>query len=142
MGNPDRPELADELGDTFCKADPEHARVFAGTTFLSDNRTDLARIPLPTLVIEAPRFDRAAGSGAYVHAQIPDSHLVTLAATGHCPHVSAPDATARRSPRSPGRRDRLQRCGLLGRRTEWTRDRPPGRPHHPRQRHCGAMAWL
>jgi sigma-B regulation protein RsbQ len=32
--------------------------------------------------------------GAYVHAQIPASTLVTLQATGHCPHLSAPAATA------------------------------------------------
>ena len=95
MGTPDRPELADELGDTYCKADPEHARVFAGATFLSDNRADLARIPLQTLVIECAQDSIAPRDvGAYVHAQIPDSQLVTLAATGHCPHVSAPQTTA------------------------------------------------
>jgi sigma-B regulation protein RsbQ len=95
MGNPDRPELADELGDTFCKADPEHARVFAGTTFLSDNRADLAQIPLPTLIIECARDAIAPREvGAYVHGQIPHSQLITLAATGHCPHLSAPEATA------------------------------------------------
>ena len=55
MGTPDRPDLADELADTFCRTDPECARVFARTTFLSDNRADLARIPLPTLVIECSR---------------------------------------------------------------------------------------
>jgi sigma-B regulation protein RsbQ len=32
--------------------------------------------------------------GAYVHAHVPGSHIVTLNATGHCPHVSAPLATA------------------------------------------------
>ncbi|WP_099039289.1 alpha/beta fold hydrolase [Mycobacterium neglectum] len=95
MGNPDRPELADELGDTFCKADPEHARVFAGTTFLSDNRADLAQIPPPTLIIECAQDAIAPREvGAYVHGQIPHSQLVTLAATGHCPHLSAPEATA------------------------------------------------
>ena len=95
MGTPDRPDLQNELAETFCRTDPEHARVFAHATFLSDNRADLPRIPVPTLVIEcahdaiAPR-----GVGAYVHAHIPDSQLITLDATGHCPHVSAPDVTA------------------------------------------------
>ena len=32
--------------------------------------------------------------GAFVHAQIPGSRLVTLHATGHCPQLSAPEATA------------------------------------------------
>jgi sigma-B regulation protein RsbQ len=31
--------------------------------------------------------------GAYVHAAIPASRLVTLDATGHCPQLSAPQAT-------------------------------------------------
>ena len=39
MGTPDRPALQDELADTFCRNDPEHARVFARATFLSDNRS-------------------------------------------------------------------------------------------------------
>jgi sigma-B regulation protein RsbQ len=32
--------------------------------------------------------------GAYVHAAIKGSLLVTLDATGHCPQLSAPEATA------------------------------------------------
>ena len=95
MGTPDRPELEDELADTFCRTDPEYARVFARTTFLSDNRADLPRIPLPTLVIECSQDAIAPREvGAYVHTHVPGSQLVTLEATGHCPHVSAPDATA------------------------------------------------
>ena len=95
MGTPDRPELQDELAETFCRTDPERARVFARTTFLSDNRADLPRIPVPTLVIECSQDAIAPREvGAYVHAHVPGSQLVTLDATGHCPHVSAPDATA------------------------------------------------
>jgi sigma-B regulation protein RsbQ len=95
MGTPDRPELQDELEETFCRADPARALVFARTTFLSDTRADLKRIPLPTLVIECAQDAIAPREvGAYVAAQVPDSRLLTLEATGHCPHVSAPDATA------------------------------------------------
>jgi sigma-B regulation protein RsbQ len=95
MGTPDRPELQDELAETFCRTDPERARVFARTTFLSDNRADLTRIPLPTLVIECSQDAIAPRQvGAYVHQHVSDSQLVTLDATGHCPHVSAPDLTA------------------------------------------------
>lgn len=96
MGTPDRPGLQDQLAETFCRTDPEHARVFARTTFLSDNRADLPRIPVPALVIESSHDTIAPREvGAYVHAHVPGSQLVTLDATGHCPHVSAPDATAR-----------------------------------------------
>jgi sigma-B regulation protein RsbQ len=95
MGVPEAPELGEELTASFCRADPEIARQFAKATFLSDNRDDLARVTVPTLVVEcahdaiAPR-----GVGAYVHSRIPGSRLVTLDATGHCPQLSAPEATA------------------------------------------------
>lgn len=95
MGTPDRPELADELTDSFCRTDPACARVFARTTFLSDNRADLARVTLPTLVIECAQDTLAPREvGAYVQQQIDGSELVTLDAVGHCPQLSAPDMTA------------------------------------------------
>lgn len=95
MGNPERPELGQELTNSFCATDPAMAAVFARTTFLSDSRAELASVAVPTLVLEcahdviAPR-----GVGAYVQACIAGSRLVTLAATGHCPQLSAPEATA------------------------------------------------
>jgi sigma-B regulation protein RsbQ len=94
MGNPGRPELGAELTASFCRTDPEIAKRFARATFLSDNRADLARVKLPTLVLQcsddpiAPDF-----VGEYVHAQIPGSTLVRLRATGHCPNLSAPAET-------------------------------------------------
>lgn len=95
MGTPDKPELADELTDSFCRTDPACAQVFARTTFLSDNRGDLARVSLPTLVIECAHDTLAPREvGTYVQQHIDGSELVTLDATGHCPHISAPDITA------------------------------------------------
>ncbi|GAA2454227.1 alpha/beta hydrolase [Streptomyces glaucus] len=95
MGNPDRPELGAELTNSFCATDPDIARVFARTTFLSDTRRELAAVTVPTLVLECEQDVIAPREvGAYVHATVPDSRLVTLAATGHCPQLSAPEATA------------------------------------------------
>ena len=95
MGTPDRPELEDELTDRFCRTDPARALVFARTTFFSDNRADLSRVAVPTVVIECARDTLAPREvGTYVHQHIAGSRLVTLDATGHCPHLSAPDATA------------------------------------------------
>jgi sigma-B regulation protein RsbQ len=94
MGNEDRPELGDELTDAFCATDPEIAAHFARVTFLSDNRADLARVPVPTLVLQCSDDVIApVGVGAYVHEHLPDSTLVQLAATGHCPNLSAPGET-------------------------------------------------
>ncbi|MFD5921683.1 alpha/beta fold hydrolase [Kitasatospora sp. NPDC058201] len=95
MGNPDRPELGEELTTSFCATDPDMARVFARTTFLSDSRDDLKSVTVPTLVLECAQDVIAPREvGAYVHAAIPGSRLVTLDATGHCPQLSAPEATA------------------------------------------------
>ena len=94
MGNPDRPQLGGELTESFCRTDPAKALVFARTTFLSDNREDLARVSIPTLVIECARDSLAPRHvGAYVHERIDGSELVTLDASGHCPQLSAPEAT-------------------------------------------------
>ncbi|MFD5813097.1 alpha/beta fold hydrolase [Streptomyces sp. NPDC127038] len=95
MGNADRPELGQELTASFCATDPDMARVFARTTFLSDSRKDLETVTVPTLVLECAQDVIAPREvGAYVHAAIPGSRLVTLVATGHCPQLSAPGATA------------------------------------------------
>ncbi len=94
MGNADRPELAQELTDSFCRTDPEIAKQFARTTFLSDNRADLPGVKARTLVLQC-REDLIApiGVGQYVHRAIPGSELVVLDATGHCPNLSAPEQT-------------------------------------------------
>jgi sigma-B regulation protein RsbQ len=95
MGNPDRPELGQELTNSFCRTDPTIARSFARATFLSDNRADLAVVSMPTLVLQCATDAIAPPQvGAFVNARIPGSQLVTLEATGHCPQLSAPQATA------------------------------------------------
>ncbi|MEV4256082.1 alpha/beta hydrolase [Spirillospora sp. NPDC049652] len=94
MGNPDRPELGEELTNSFCATDPDMARVFARTTFLSDSRDDLKGVRVPTLVLECTQDVIAPREvGAFVHRTVPGSVLVTLEATGHCPHLSAPETT-------------------------------------------------
>jgi sigma-B regulation protein RsbQ len=95
VGNPDRPELGEELRNSFCQTDPEIARVFAKATFLSDNRDDLRKVTVPTLVIQCA-VDAIAPLevGRFTHEQIDGSRLVTLDAVGHCPQLSAPEITA------------------------------------------------
>ncbi|MFC8131728.1 alpha/beta fold hydrolase [Streptomyces sp. NPDC057302] len=95
MGNPERPELGEELTNSFCRTDPEIARVFARVTFLSDNREDLAKVTVPTLVAQCSSDAIAPREvGAFVQDQIPGSRLITLNATGHCPQLAAPEETA------------------------------------------------
>jgi sigma-B regulation protein RsbQ len=94
MGNLDRPELAGELTESFCRTNPEIAKQFARVTFLSDNRRDLEHVKVPALILQcaediiAPDF-----VGQYVKDHMPQSTIVRLKATGHCPHMSAPEET-------------------------------------------------
>jgi len=91
MGNPDRPELGEELTDSFCRTDPVIAKDFARATFTSDNRADLDRVTIPTLILQcSDDIIAPLEVGQYVHAHIVGSELVVLAATGHCPNPSAP----------------------------------------------------
>jgi sigma-B regulation protein RsbQ len=91
MGNPDRPELGEELEELFCRVDPAIARQFARVTFLSDNRRDLEEVRVPTLVVQNSDDVIAPDSvGRYVHARIPGSTLTVLEATGHVPNLSEP----------------------------------------------------
>jgi len=94
MGNADRPELGAELTESFCRTDPEIQRRFARATFLSDNRADLERVKVPTLVLQCTDDVIAPDVvGSYVADKIPGSRLVKLSATGHCPNLSAPAET-------------------------------------------------
>jgi sigma-B regulation protein RsbQ len=93
MGNPDRPELGEELTNSFCRTDPVMAHAFARATFLSDNRADLSDVTIPTLIIQADSDAIAPPEvGAFTHERIAGSTLVTVDATGHCPQLSAPAA--------------------------------------------------
>ena len=94
MGTPDRPALGEELTASFCKCDPEIARQFANVTFRSDHRADLGRVPVPTLVLQCSDDVIAPVEvGRYVADELPDSTFVLLDAVGHCPNLSAPEAT-------------------------------------------------
>lgn len=94
MKNPERPELSSELEASFCSTDPVIAKRFAEATFFADNRADLAAVTVPSLIMQCSD-DIIAPSpvGDYLSRELPGSTLRTLAATGHCPHMSHPDET-------------------------------------------------
>ncbi len=94
MGRPDDVALAEELVVSFCTTRPEIAKHFAQVTFTSDNRADLAKVSVSSLILQcandviAPEF-----VGEYVHRQIKSSSYQLMKAQGHCPHLSAPEET-------------------------------------------------
>ncbi|HYG04493.1 MAG TPA: alpha/beta hydrolase [Chryseosolibacter sp.] len=94
MKNPERPELSHELTESFCSTDPKIARQFAEATFLSDNRKDLGKVNTPSLIMQCSDDLIAPFEvGDYLHANMKNSKLKILKATGHCPHMSHPEET-------------------------------------------------
>lgn len=95
MGNPDEPELTEDLRGSFCRTDPSIARHFARVTFLSDTREALGKVHIPSLILQCSDDVLAPPEvGGYLHKHLDRSALVQLQATGHCPHVSATKETA------------------------------------------------
>ena len=94
MKNPEKPELAEELTQSFCSTDPVIARQFAEVTFFSDNRNDLSKLNIPSLILQCSDDLLAPLEvGDYLANNIPQSSLKIMKATGHCPHMSAPAET-------------------------------------------------
>jgi sigma-B regulation protein RsbQ len=94
MGNPNRPELGEELTNSFCRTNPEIAKHFARVTFLSDNRADLPSLTTRVLIRQCSQDAIAPEAvGRYMHQNLPSSEFVQLSATGHCPNLSAPEET-------------------------------------------------
>lgn len=96
MGNPERPELFKELEESFCSTDPVIANQFAKTTFFSDNRKDLKKVVVPSLLMMCSEDTIAPVEvGNYIHSNLPRSTIKLMQATGHCPHLSHPEETIR-----------------------------------------------
>jgi len=95
MGAPDRPALAAELTNSFCRTDPEIAKQFARVTFLSDVRSEVAKLNVPTLILQCDDDLIAPLTvGEYLHRTLPRSKLTIIENVGHCPHLSAPGSSA------------------------------------------------
>jgi sigma-B regulation protein RsbQ len=94
VGNEDRPELAKEWEDSVCRTDPSITCQFAEVVFLSDNRADLPKLSTPAFILQCSDDVLApAQVGEYVHQNVQNSTLHYLRATGHSPHITAPEET-------------------------------------------------
>ena len=94
MKNSDRAELAEELQSSFCATDPRVTRQFARVVFLSDNRADVGKVKVPSLILQCSEDAIAPDCvGEYLSHALPNSMLRRMAATGHCPHLSHPEET-------------------------------------------------
>ena len=96
MGSPEQPELAEELTNSFCRTDPDIAAQFARVTFLSDHREDAAHVRVPALILQcSDDIIAPLTAGEFLARAMPGAKLVVIDNVGHCPHLSAPDASAR-----------------------------------------------
>lgn len=96
MGAPGQPALGDDLARSFCRTDPAIARHFAQATFLSDHRAVLPYNTTPALIVQcSDDFIAPLPVGEYLREMLPRSSLHTVENVGHCPHMSAPDASYR-----------------------------------------------
>lgn len=94
MNNPERPELMLELEESFCSTDPVIQREFAIATFLSDYRSILSDVKVPSLILQCSDDSIAPLEvGDYMNKQMTNSTLRRMKATGHCPHMSHPEET-------------------------------------------------
>lgn len=94
MNNPDQPQFAEQLEQTFVSTDSVIARQFAEVTFFSDYRALLPSLQIPTLIMQCAEDSVVPVQvGHYLHKYIDNSTLVLMEAKGHYPHISHPDET-------------------------------------------------
>jgi sigma-B regulation protein RsbQ len=104
MRAPHRPELARELIRSFVRNDREIARHCARVTFLSDYRADLPHSVVPALLLQCSDDLLVPQEvGQYLQRHMPHAVLDVIDNVGHCPHLSAADASCRAINRFLGR---------------------------------------
>jgi sigma-B regulation protein RsbQ len=94
MGVPERPDLREELTNAFCRTDPKIAAHFARVTFLSDHRADLVDVDTPVLIVQCSEdLIAPVCVGEYLQRSLRHARLEVVENVGHCPHMSAPEAS-------------------------------------------------
>lgn len=96
MGTSNKPELGEELTNSFCNTNPDIAKQFAKVTFLSDHRSDLPKSTIPALIIQCDDdFIAPVCVGEYMKTTMQQAHIYHLKNVGHCPHMSSPEETTK-----------------------------------------------
>jgi sigma-B regulation protein RsbQ len=96
MGNPEKPQFAEEFARTLSALRPDIALAVAKAIFGSDHRADLSGFNKETLIIQSSS-DVAVplAVGKYLNEHLPDSRLQVIEASGHFPHISVPSDVVR-----------------------------------------------
>jgi sigma-B regulation protein RsbQ len=91
LGSSARPELSDDLLQSFRRADAGIAQDFARATFRSDIRDALPRVKTRSLIMQGGiDWITPTSVGQYMHRNMSDSEFVMMNAQGHFPQLSAP----------------------------------------------------
>lgn len=94
MGNEGTSPITEELENTFVSCNPQIAKQFAEVTFYSDYRDTIAKLQVPTLIMQCANDSVVPVEvGYYLHKNIKNSELVILDTRGHYPHISEPKLT-------------------------------------------------
>lgn len=94
MHNPERPQLTEQLIEVYQAEDPAMIKSFAEVVFLSDHREDLARVTVPSLIMQCSEDSIVPLAAAeYLHQHLKKSKLVVMEAKGHYPQLSSPKET-------------------------------------------------
>lgn len=91
MANPEKPALGESFARTLGAIRPDIALAVAKVIFESDLRQELKELDVPTLLIQAQEDIAVPDEVAkYLQNEIKNSKLTYVDATGHFPHMSAP----------------------------------------------------
>ena len=95
VGQHAAPALSHYLVACATQVDPALAAHVVELAFLGDFRPQLPQLRQPTLLLQCHEDPAVPEEvSAYLLAHIPHASLVTLATTGHSPHLTSPDEVA------------------------------------------------
>ncbi|WP_323768616.1 alpha/beta hydrolase [Marinovum sp.] len=93
-GQPQDGAATTDLTQSFCRTDPAIAKHFGRVTFTADQRAEMGRVAHPALVLQVTDDTLAPKAvGHWLADHMARAELRTIEATGHCPHMTEPDAT-------------------------------------------------
>lgn len=93
---PGRTELVDRMRQSLCHGDPVVLHHLARLAFLSDIRDRTGRVRVPCTVVDTDGDAFVPPEvGAWLNANLPQSLHRRIKGSGHCPHLSHPEETAR-----------------------------------------------
>lgn len=94
--NTDRPALTEEFEGYLMANDRQIVKHFCEMTFKIDVREQLGKIETPSLLLQAQDDTIVPYEiSEYMHEKMKNSELVLMNATGHNPHLSAPEEVIR-----------------------------------------------